>query len=186
MPSLDRELRSGDPSMNVGFAGSSLRPLKAWYPRKDLWGCHLTGVFCLLAFVLWRRDGSRRAGGGHRRGLLRSPAISGTLPLPPVPRGWVPVGRSHGALRRPPYTQIYISFWNGRGRGVVQQMASRLQVCQAEKGLGSASPDWPSVSHSSRVPGAELMGCHRVGFMPCFIFRAFSRHPDGQRSLYRQ
>lgn len=66
--------------------------------------------------------------------------------------GWVPVGRSHGALRRQPYTQIYISFWNGRGRGVVQQMASRLQVCQAEKGLGSASPDWLSVSHCSQVP----------------------------------
>lgn len=75
------------------------------------------------------------------------------------------------------YKEISISFWNGWGMGVVQQMASRLQVCLAEKGTWPGPPDWLSVSHGSWVPGAELIGCHGVGFMPCLIFRAFSCRP---------
>lgn len=37
------------------------------------------------------------------------------------------------------YKEIYISLLNGRGRGVVQQMAGMFQVCLAGKGI------WPSL-----------------------------------------
>lgn len=50
-----------------------------------------------------------------------------------------PPWRTHRARHMQLYKEIYISLLDGRGRGVVQQMAGMFQVCLAGKGI------WPSL-----------------------------------------
>lgn len=45
-----------------------------------------------------------------------------------------PPCQSHGAPHTPLRKEVYIPLWHGWARGVVQQMASRVQVCLAGKG----------------------------------------------------